>query len=283
MEEQRKFERGQVWYVRFDDSMGSEITGGRPAVIVSNNAAIEKINTVMVAFMTTTPRANKEIVKVILKGDPSYIMCNQIHALDKEKRFVSYWCKLNEATMRRIDTALLHAFGCQPEKVVVEEEKAVGEEKIVESNPGAELIVAKKESELYQNLYTKAMARLAEIQFDYDMLRLEKKIEKQFVVEPIPEPKIVEVKSEPEPEKLDLSELKKVANVREEKPVGRKVNINTATAEEIHEVTGLGSFASKRITQYRKTHGPYKKVEDILVLDNIGPRSFKKIAPFMEV
>ena len=279
MEEQIRYERGQIYYVKFDDSIGSELSVGRPALILSNDETIEKLNTVLVAFMTTTPRKSKGIVKILLNGKPGYIMCNQIQTLDKS-RLSSFKCKLGEDVMRRVETALMYSFGCAP---VNAEEEEVEEEKIVESNPSAELIVAKKESELYQNLYTKAMARLAEIQFDYDMLRLEKKIEKQVVAEPTPEPKIVEVKPEPEPEKLDLSGLKKVARVREEKPVGRKVNINTATAEEIHEISGLGKWYSTRIVQHRNKCGKYKSVESLLELKELSRSNFDRVAPFMEV
>ena len=281
MEEQIRYERGQIYYVKFDDSIGSEMSVGRPALILSNDETIEKLNTVLVAFMTTTPRKSKGIVKILLNGKPGYIMCNQIQTLDKS-RLSSFKCKLGEDVMRRVETALMYSFGCA--SVNIEEEEV--EEKPVEVEPSAELIVAKKESELYQNLYTKAMARLAEIQFDYDMLRLEKKIEKQIVVEPTPEPKIVEVKPESEPEpvqELDLSELGKIANVRTKKSARKKVNINTATAEEIHEKTGLGEQTSQMIVRYRQKHGKFKNLEELKKVSRFGSGCYSRFTPFMEV
>lgn len=45
--------RGEVWWVEFDPSVGSEIKKPRPAVIVSNDAANRNIARVVVLPLTS--------------------------------------------------------------------------------------------------------------------------------------------------------------------------------------------------------------------------------------
>ena len=53
------------------------------------------------------------------------------------------------------------------------------------------------------------------------------------------------------------------------------VNINTADAETLkNELAGVGPTRAKAIVEYRKKHGPFKKVEDLLKVEGIGKRTF---------
>jgi len=45
--------RGEVWWVNFDPSVGGEITKQRPAVIVSNDVSNRFLNRVQVVPLTT--------------------------------------------------------------------------------------------------------------------------------------------------------------------------------------------------------------------------------------
>ena len=51
-----------------------------------------------------------------------------------------------------------------------------------------------------------------------------------------------------------------------------KININTATAEQLTKLKGIGPVYAKRIVEYRKTHEPFKKPEDIMKVKGIGPK-----------
>lgn len=63
----------------------------------------------------------------------------------------------------------------------------------------------------------------------------------------------------------------------------RKVNVNTASAKELHEVLGLSMTTCYSITGYRKRNGPYKKLEDLLNVSNIYPGTLEKFGHLMEV
>ncbi len=52
--------------------------------------------------------------------------------------------------------------------------------------------------------------------------------------------------------------------------VGKKININTATVEELVALKGIGPKYAERIVLYRKANGPFVKVEDIIMVKGVG-------------
>jgi len=56
-----------------------------------------------------------------------------------------------------------------------------------------------------------------------------------------------------------------------------KVQINTASKEELEKITGIGSRKAESILKYREEHGPFQKIEDLLEIDGIGTKSLEKI------
>ena len=48
------------------------------------------------------------------------------------------------------------------------------------------------------------------------------------------------------------------------------VNINTATAEELDVLPGIGPALAERIIAYREAHGPFAAPEDLLEVKGIG-------------
>ena len=56
-----------------------------------------------------------------------------------------------------------------------------------------------------------------------------------------------------------------------------RININTATVEELTMLPGIGPSYAQRIVEHREKNGPFKKVEDLLNVRGIGEKTFEKI------
>lgn len=52
-----------------------------------------------------------------------------------------------------------------------------------------------------------------------------------------------------------------------------KININTASVEELTQLKAVGSSYAERIVEYREAHGSFKSVEEITNVKGIGPKT----------
>ena len=57
----------------------------------------------------------------------------------------------------------------------------------------------------------------------------------------------------------------------------QKVNINTATQEELETLTGIGPSTASKIIQYRKEKGNFKSIEEIKNVSGVGDSKFENI------
>ena len=95
MSEEIKYERGQVWYVNFNNSVGFEEAVGRPAVVVSNYANVDSMKTLVMVWLTTTPKSGGTTVELFTPNKRSWAICGQISTVDKS-RLLKLMCKLSE-------------------------------------------------------------------------------------------------------------------------------------------------------------------------------------------
>lgn len=61
------------------------------------------------------------------------------------------------------------------------------------------------------------------------------------------------------------------------------VNINTATAEELKTLPGVGDAKAKSIIAYRENVGGYQKKEDIMLVEGIKEGMYAKLKEYIEV
>ena len=55
------------------------------------------------------------------------------------------------------------------------------------------------------------------------------------------------------------------------------VNLNTAPAEQLERLPGVGPSTAARIIEYRQKNGGFKKIEELMNVRGIGEKSFLKM------
>jgi competence protein ComEA len=56
-----------------------------------------------------------------------------------------------------------------------------------------------------------------------------------------------------------------------------KVNLNTATAEQLQTLPGIGPAMAKRVIEYRTKVGKFNKIEELLNVKGIGEKRFQQM------
>jgi competence protein ComEA len=62
-------------------------------------------------------------------------------------------------------------------------------------------------------------------------------------------------------------------------PTGPLVNINTATAEQLDTLPGVGPVTAQKILDWRAANGAFSSVDELLEVDGIGEKTLAELAP----
>lgn len=71
--------------------------------------------------------------------------------------------------------------------------------------------------------------------------------------------------------------------VRAEVNALRLLNLNYCTVTDLQTLPGIGKKTAKLIVSYRKTHGNFARVEDLLLVKGIGPKKFDAVKELVTV
>ena len=62
-----------------------------------------------------------------------------------------------------------------------------------------------------------------------------------------------------------------------------KININTASVDEIASINGISNAIAQNIVTYRQTNGEFICLEDLINVSGIGPKTFEKIRDYISI
>jgi competence protein ComEA len=62
-----------------------------------------------------------------------------------------------------------------------------------------------------------------------------------------------------------------------------KINLNTATEDQLMLLPSVGPAKAERIVAWRKKNGAFKRVADLRHVKGFGYKSFKRLEPFLDI
>ena len=61
------------------------------------------------------------------------------------------------------------------------------------------------------------------------------------------------------------------------------VNVNTATAADLERLPGIGPVLARRIVEYREAWGLFRRLDDLLEIEGIGPKLLRRLEPLLRL
>lgn len=67
-------------------------------------------------------------------------------------------------------------------------------------------------------------------------------------------------------------------SVTAQTPNEERINLNTAKAEELMRLPGVGPTIAARIVEHREKHGPFKRPQDVIIVRGMHTKLYRSIA-----
>lgn len=74
-----------------------------------------------------------------------------------------------------------------------------------------------------------------------------------------------------------------VATCAAKKLPAHPIDLNTATAAQLEQLPGIGPARASAIIAFREKSGPFRRVEDLLIVRGITKQQVEKIRPYVKI
>lgn len=196
---------------------------------------------------------------------------------------VSYYKSLEEET-KEVDTL--------KEEIPIKKETSKDDAKTIKVDIKGEVknpnIYTMNETERIIDVITKAGGLTKKA--DTSMINLSKKLTDEMVIIIYSKEQVRKYtetkKEEQKKQELCNEEVQNDACIeenKEEKEQTGKININTATLEQLQTLPRIGEAKAKNILAYRKKNGGFKKIEEIKEISGIGESIFDQIKDYITI
>ncbi|MDA2920259.1 type II toxin-antitoxin system PemK/MazF family toxin [Desulfobacterota bacterium AH_259_B03_O07] len=103
--------RGEVWWINFDPSVGGEIKKKRPATILSNDVSNKYLNRIQAVLLSSNiDRLYPREAYVTLNINQNKAMADQLTTVSKS-RFVNLVGKISTSEMRNVEKPIIVQLG----------------------------------------------------------------------------------------------------------------------------------------------------------------------------
>lgn len=76
---------------------------------------------------------------------------------------------------------------------------------------------------------------------------------------------------------MAISSVSVLAQKNSPSPAAEKINLNSATIEQLQALPGIGPAIAKSIIEHRTKVGRFNRIEEIINIKGVGEKKFQKI------
>ncbi|MCC7434104.1 MAG: helix-hairpin-helix domain-containing protein [Methanoregulaceae archaeon] len=67
------------------------------------------------------------------------------------------------------------------------------------------------------------------------------------------------------------------------KPAAKSISLNSASASELDRLPGVGPATAAKIIEYRRAHGGFASIDELLAVKGIGPKKLADMRPYLRL